>query len=129
MANTIAPHEPAQTDSAMGPMRKGGMRFASASDRVSVRRHAVSTRKVTCGYSLVGNACRMPLGAAERVGGDAAEVVYTSGSTGLPKGVTFSHANLWAGTHPVTSSVGICEHDRVASLLPFKFDMGGSPTQ
>jgi hypothetical protein len=36
MANTIAPHERAQTDSAMGPMRKGGMRFASASDRVSV---------------------------------------------------------------------------------------------
>jgi hypothetical protein len=33
---TIAPHERAQTDSAMGPMRKGEMRFASASDRVSV---------------------------------------------------------------------------------------------
>jgi hypothetical protein len=42
MANTIAPHERAQNDSAMGPMRKGGMRFASASDRVSVGLHAVS---------------------------------------------------------------------------------------
>jgi hypothetical protein len=29
-------HERAQTDSAMGPLRKGEMRFASASDRVSV---------------------------------------------------------------------------------------------
>jgi acyl-CoA synthetase (AMP-forming)/AMP-acid ligase II len=32
-----------------------------------------------------------------RVGGDVAQVVCTSRSTGLPKGVTFSHANLWAG--------------------------------
>ena len=71
----------------------------------------------------------MLLGAAQRVGGDVAQVVCTSRSTGLPKGVTFSHANLWAGMHPVTSSVGICEHDRIASPLPFNFDMGGSPTR
>jgi long-subunit acyl-CoA synthetase (AMP-forming) len=71
----------------------------------------------------------MLLGAAERAGGDVAQVVCTSGSTGLPKGVTFSHANLWAGMHPVTSCVGICEQDRIASLLPFNFDTGRSPTQ
>jgi long-subunit acyl-CoA synthetase (AMP-forming) len=64
-----------------------------------------------------------------RVGGGVAQVVCTSGSTGLPKVVTFSHADLWAGMHPVTSDVGICEHDRIGSLLPFNFDTGRSPTQ
>jgi hypothetical protein len=34
------------------------------------------TRKVTCGSSLVGNACRMLLGAAERAGGDAAAAFF-----------------------------------------------------
>jgi len=59
-----------------------------------------------------------------RTGSDPAQIVYTSGSTGLPKGVTFSHANIWAGTESVVSYVGITAADRVASLLPFSFDYG-----
>lgn len=70
----------------------------------------------------------VPLGAAwtplPRVGNDVAQLIYTSGSTGFPKGVTISHANLWAGIQSVSSYLELRECDRLASLLPFSFDYG-----
>jgi len=59
-----------------------------------------------------------------RLDNDVAQIVYTSGSTGLPKGVVISHANLWAGMQAVVDYLGITENDRIASLLPFSFDYG-----
>jgi acyl-CoA synthetase (AMP-forming)/AMP-acid ligase II len=59
-----------------------------------------------------------------RIGNDVAQIVYTSGSTGLPKGVVISHANLWAGMQAVVDYLEITENDRIASLLPFSFDYG-----
>jgi amino acid adenylation domain-containing protein len=59
-----------------------------------------------------------------RVNPDYAQIVYTSGSTGLPKGVTLMHANLWAGAQAVSQYVEITSADRIASLLPFSFDYG-----
>ena len=59
-----------------------------------------------------------------RIGDDVAQIVYTSGSTGLPKGVVVSHANLWAGMRAVTDYLKVTERDRIASLLPFSFDYG-----
>lgn len=59
-----------------------------------------------------------------RVGSDVAQLIYTSGSTGSPKGVTISHANLWAGVQSVASYLQLGPADRFASLLPFSFDYG-----
>jgi amino acid adenylation domain-containing protein len=55
---------------------------------------------------------------------DLAQIVYTSGSTGQPKGIMVSHGNLLAGTESVSSYLGISGDDRIASLLAFSFDYG-----
>ncbi len=53
-----------------------------------------------------------------------AQITYTSGSTGQPKGVLMSHENLWAGVRVVASYIGLRETDRIAGLLPFSFVYG-----
>ena len=56
--------------------------------------------------------------------GDTALLQYTSGSTGAPKGVTLSHANLLANLRAMQSASGICSTDVFISWLPLYHDMG-----
>lgn len=58
------------------------------------------------------------------IGEDLAAILYTSGSTGAPKGVMLSHRNLIAGTRIVRSYLAITGEDRILSVLPFSFDYG-----
>lgn len=53
-----------------------------------------------------------------------AAILYTSGSTGLAKGVMLSHANLWLGTISVANYLQIASEDRVLGVLPLSFDYG-----
>lgn len=57
-------------------------------------------------------------------GEDIAFLQYTSGSTGDPKGVVLTHANLLANIRSITSGLTLQPHDVCVSWLPLYHDMG-----
>jgi acyl-CoA ligase (AMP-forming) (exosortase A-associated) len=55
---------------------------------------------------------------------DMAAILYTSGSTGQPKGVVLSHRNIVAGARSVAQYLALNEDDRLLAVLPLSFDYG-----
>ena len=55
---------------------------------------------------------------------DIAFLQYTSGSTGMPKGVVLSHANLLANIRAMATVLGVTSEDVFVSWLPLYHDMG-----
>ena len=55
---------------------------------------------------------------------DITAILYTSGSTGMPKGVVLSHRNMVAGAKSVASYLENTPDDTLLAALPLSFDAG-----
>jgi acyl-CoA synthetase (AMP-forming)/AMP-acid ligase II len=60
-------------------------------------------------------------------GGDQpACILYTSGTTGKPKGVVLSHNNLLSNTASIVEYLGLTAEDSIGTILPFYYSYGSS---
>ncbi len=57
---------------------------------------------------------------------DLAALMFTSGSTGLPRGVMVTHGNIIANTESIVECLGLTKNDRIMAVLPFHYCFGTS---
>jgi acyl-[acyl-carrier-protein]-phospholipid O-acyltransferase/long-chain-fatty-acid--[acyl-carrier-protein] ligase len=55
---------------------------------------------------------------------DTLTIVFSSGSTGEPKGVVLTHRNVGSNVDATVRTIGISPHDRLYSILPFFHSFG-----
>ena len=57
---------------------------------------------------------------------DLAALIFTSGSSGRPKGVMVSHLNIIANTESIIECLGLTSNDRIMTVLPLHYCFGTS---
>nr|WP_295375541.1 class I adenylate-forming enzyme family protein [Pseudoxanthomonas sp.] len=96
-------------------------------DAVAQLPSIAATTVLEDGRALVDDAVDEPLPAALLPeASDLAVILYTSGTTGAPKGVMLTHANLLANAQAIVDYLALDASDRVLSVLPFYYAYGAS---
>jgi len=93
-----------------------------ARDRVSTIEHVLSIDALLAGST--GTGADEPLTHVAVEAGDTALIQYTSGSTGDPKGVELTHANVMANIRAAAAGCALTHDDVIVSWLPLYHDMG-----
>jgi 1-acyl-sn-glycerol-3-phosphate acyltransferase len=97
--------------------------FAEARPVAGLLRSRVpSLESVATHEDVAGDAAPTPV--PHRGAGDPALIQYTSGSTGDPKGVLLTHANVLANIRAIGEALAIGPDDVGVSWLPLYHDMG-----
>ncbi|HSP16565.1 MAG TPA: AMP-binding protein [Thermoanaerobaculia bacterium] len=91
-----------------------------AAHLLKVRVPAIRKVITASNFATLSEASALPRLAAT----DVALIQYTSGSTGNPKGVVLTHANLLANLRGIGRRIRIAPDDVVVSWLPLYHDMG-----
>ncbi len=110
-----------------------GASFVLYEDRNPEARAALAEQMVTLPSLVLGSAAwalpQIPEPAPARTNVAACElalILYTSGTTGTPKGVMLSHGNLVSNVGSVLDYLQLTASDSVMSLLPFYYAYGAS---
>jgi acyl-[acyl-carrier-protein]-phospholipid O-acyltransferase / long-chain-fatty-acid--[acyl-carrier-protein] ligase len=103
-----------------------GMVFLEDLLRGFSARHSVSTALLAW---LLPTAVLLRLYTPERIGTQSlATVIFSSGSTGEPKGVMLSHCNILAVLEGMAQVYSVTPHDRIIGVLPFFHSFGFNGT-
>ncbi|GIW99288.1 MAG: hypothetical protein KatS3mg111_2621 [Pirellulaceae bacterium] len=68
------------------------------------------------------------LGLGHLTADDLLTLVFTSGSTGVPKGVMLTHGNIYSNIDGIEKCIKLDEHDVVLGILPFFHSFGYTVT-
>jgi acyl-CoA synthetase (AMP-forming)/AMP-acid ligase II len=87
----------------------------------------LSSGEGTVGIGEVLRSSTCEVGTRQSVNSDdLALILYTSGTTGKPKGVMLSHRNLLANTRSILGYLPLDDADRTLAILPFYYSYGNS---
>jgi acyl-CoA synthetase (AMP-forming)/AMP-acid ligase II len=111
-------------------LRATGARFAFLQHSFADR-HQPEFRELTVIQDRDGEAVHheyagFEIPPARSNGHEIAALMFTSGSTGMPRGVMISHRNIVANTLSIIESLHLTSRDRIMAVLPFHYCFGAS---